>query len=82
MRANCGSWVQMFRQNGCIGSRCGTNNPRNSYINGFMLEMRDKSKVIDYDFPRDEKLADNGARMANIRRASFTCTQMISVSQC
>lgn len=68
--------------NARVGASAGKQQPFNKRVNDFMTELRDRADPLDMDFPRDEAKADNGARMANIRKASAVCKQMIEVRRC
>lgn len=75
--------MQMLRDKGAVvGYGGGHNNPANQNVNDFMKTVRDISRPLDMDYPRDAARADNGERMNNIRKASRACTSLIRVYQC
>ena len=75
--------VQMLGDKGAIvGEHAGRHNPRNRFVNEFLLEVRDLAQPVDLDHPQDEGLADGGKRVDNIKLASDACTALIEVHHC
>ena len=68
--------------NARVGERFGRNNPRNSFVNAFLQEVRDLANPSNLDHPEDEGLADGGERVRNIGKASAACTTLIQVHRC